>query len=89
MKNAELDLWYYDDKRRGRYETVSVKADLMKTETVTAPGHSWERKTYRHNVQVYVSPTGRSVQIFVNGNKVYPNGDSRSLSPNDNKEREQ
>jgi hypothetical protein len=62
-----------DDKpylqRRDGYLHLTVHAGTSFTEHSSVAGaHSWQAWSY--NVDVYVSPTGRSVNVWINGEKV-------------------
>jgi len=61
------------DERRGDYYTIVVRAGVSRTEHVVPPAgeeYAFDRQVWPHEVQVQVSPTGRSVQVFVDGEKV-------------------
>jgi hypothetical protein len=61
--------------KRGDHHTVIVNAGRPKTVHVVPPAgedHAFDRQDWPVEVQVSVSPTGRSVSVFVNGKKVHP-----------------
>ena len=58
---------------RGDYHTAIVNAGRPKTVRVVPPAgedYAFDRQDWPVEVQVSVSPTGRSVSVFVNGKKV-------------------
>lgn len=74
MADADIEVLTFQH-RGGVYETVRISADLIDTEHVVPPAgekYAFDRRIYRHNIEVTISPTGRSVQIHANGTKVYP-----------------
>lgn len=61
------------EHRGGVYGNTTIRAGIPTVERMVAPsGREWERSEYPVEVQVTASPTGRSVQVFVNGKKVLP-----------------
>jgi len=58
------------DERRGLYHSVVVRAGKSWTETIGPEGYERDVKRWPHRIQVAVSPTGRSVSVYVNGEKV-------------------
>lgn len=65
-----------------RYKVVKVSAGNRGDEWVPVParreGGFW-RKRWKREVEVYVSPTGRSVRVFVDGNEVPIEGRKRKV----------
>jgi hypothetical protein len=62
-QTPKVDYYRYDFTGRGHHHTVKVRAGLK---------DGGDRAEYRHEIEVSVSPTGRSVQVFANGERVYP-----------------
>ena len=61
------------DERSGYYRTVVIRAGRHRTERVVPPAgeeHAFDRGLWDHRIEVSVSPTGRSVQVFVDGERV-------------------
>ena len=59
--------------RRGSYEVVKVGAGVPKVHRVVPPAGdncAFDVTTWTTNVEIYVSPTGRSVRIYVNGEAI-------------------
>jgi len=59
--------------RGGEYETVKIRCAPTTVEHVVPPAgedHAWDFQHYRRTVEVTVSPTGRSVQVYVDGKRV-------------------
>lgn len=64
--------WWPDD-RRGAYRSIHINAGRCRTERVVPPAgedHAFDREVWDHRIEVSVSPTGRSVQVYVDGEKV-------------------
>ena len=59
--------------RGGMYENVTVRAGIPNVVHVVPPSgekYAFDRVDYPHEVQITVSPTGRSVQVYVDGKRV-------------------
>jgi hypothetical protein len=65
-----VDIWH------GRFDgrtVVTVRAGFRGMERVVPPAgemHAFEQDLWERDVQVYVSRTGRSVRVWVDGNEV-------------------
>lgn len=70
----EIDSFYAEIRKgQGQHQILKVSAGKPVTETIVPPaGERWAftRTTRPTNIEVCVSPTGRSVQVFINGQKV-------------------
>lgn len=61
------------DGRNGTNEVVHVNAGRRTIERVVPPAgeeYAFDRENWATRVEVYVSPTGRSVRVYVNGREV-------------------
>lgn len=59
--------------KKGEYHQVVVSAGTCTTERIVPPAggdHAFDVTRWSNRVEVCVSPTGRSVQVFVNGRKI-------------------
>lgn len=57
------------------YAHLIVNCGTKKTERVVPPAgekYAFDRDVWSHRVNISVSPTGRSVQVFVDGERVLP-----------------
>lgn len=57
------------------YAHLIVRCGTKKTVLVVPPAgekYAFDRDVWSHRVDVAVSPTGRSVQVFVDGERVLP-----------------
>lgn len=66
--------WTYD-AGRGTYRTLDVKAGRRGIERVVPPAgeaYAFDRLLWARHVQVTVSPSGRSVRVYVDGQEVKP-----------------
>ena len=62
-----------DDPQLGGYACVDIRAGIPKTIRVVPPAgeaYAFDRDGYPTHVQVIVSPKGRSVQVWLNGERV-------------------
>jgi hypothetical protein len=60
-------------KGRGDYRTLHIDIEPTFSERVVPPAgedYAFNVQHYRSSVEISVSPTGRSVQVFVDGVKV-------------------
>lgn len=65
------DQFHYD--HRGIYQLATVRAGIPTIERIVPPAgeeYAFERADYPLEIQVCVSPTGRSVRLHVNGVKI-------------------
>lgn len=63
------------DHKGGSYHSTFIRAGFLGTERIEPPageGSAFEIPRWRNRVEVTCSPTGRSVQVFVNGEKWGP-----------------
>lgn len=61
------------ERANGTYEVVKVGAGKCTTERIVPPAgerHAFYVDRWSCNVEVCVSPTGRSVRVFVDGDEV-------------------
>lgn len=61
--------------RCGLYRQTTIKSGYLGHDRIVPPAgeeHAFMVPTWRHEVDVTTSPTGRSVHVFVDGVKVYP-----------------
>lgn len=68
--NIDVRLWEYEGR-----DLLSVRAGRRKIEHVVPPAgeeYAFERVDWDHVIEVSVSPTGRSVQVWVDGERVLP-----------------
>lgn len=64
---------YTPDERRGRYHSIHVKAGRCHTERVVPPAgedYAFDREVWDHRIEIGISPTGRSVRVYVDGERV-------------------
>lgn len=57
------------------YATMTIAAGNRGTERIVPPAgeeHAYDHQRWARSVQVTVSPTGRSVRVFVDGVEVKP-----------------
>ena len=58
---------------RGGWDVLKIGAQPTFVERIVPPAgeaHAFDVQHYRRNVEVYVSPTGRSVRVWVDGVEV-------------------
>jgi hypothetical protein len=81
----EVDTWRYVDDGSwagGRFHRASgleIRAGNRGVHRVVPPAgeaHAYERQEWARRISVYVSPTGRSVRVWVDGREVPPGADS-------------
>jgi hypothetical protein len=81
--HVELALTRFSDdgssvgKRLAGASQVDIRAGFRGTERVVPPAgedHAYDRDLWERHVQVYVSPTGRSVRVFVDGQEIPAGG---------------
>jgi hypothetical protein len=63
--------------RGGTYKTAIIRAGFLGYERIVPPAgeeHAFTRACWRHEIQVSVSPTGRSVQVHIDGKKAAVGG---------------
>lgn len=66
------------DHRGGTYRALTVEAQPVRTERIaTGYGEPFDKTHYARTVEIYVSPTGRSVRVFVDGQEVPARGSAR------------
>jgi hypothetical protein len=63
------------ERRRGEGESAfaNVRAGRSRIERIVPPageGYAFDRKDWTHDFQIYVSPSGRSVRLFLNGEEI-------------------
>ena len=61
--------------RGGLYRQTTIKSGYLGHDRIVPPAgedYAGLVPAWRHEVNVTTSPTGRSVQVFVDGVKVYP-----------------
>lgn len=71
--------------RGGDNQAVIVEAGYQGTEHIVPPAgeqYAFDREKYKRRIEVYVSPTGRSVRVWVDGKEV-PHDTVRSRSRRD------
>jgi hypothetical protein len=72
--HIEADRFTYEPKAgRGAYTVLNVRAGNRGTRRVVPPAgedYAYDRQEWARRVQVNVSPTGRSVRVFVDGREV-------------------
>ena len=59
--------------RGGVYHAIDVRSGFQGFDRIVPPAgemYAFYRPRYLHHVQVTVSPTGRSVQVFMDGEKL-------------------
>lgn len=59
--------------RHAGYETVVIGAGSPKVERIVPPAgedHAFDRVEWKRRVEVSVSPTGRSVRVWVDGQEI-------------------
>jgi hypothetical protein len=64
---------YSQGTSEDRYAIVDVRCGRKTTTRVVPPAgeeYAFDRDDWDHHVQVHVSPTGRSVQVHVDGERV-------------------
>ena len=74
MSVRKLDVTHYVFGDTGR-EGTKVRAGYRGTEHVVPPAgedYAFDREQWAREVEVYVSPTGRSVRVWVDGEEVKP-----------------
>lgn len=62
-----------DQREKQPRKTVIVEAGNLGVECVTPPAgpvHAFNRQRWQRRVEVYISPTGRSVRVWVDGKEV-------------------
>jgi hypothetical protein len=67
------DAEVFDKRMGGDYWCVRVSAGRPKRKRIVPPAgerYAHIRETYPRNVEVYVSPTGRSVRVYVDGAEI-------------------
>lgn len=66
--------WGFSDRRgRGVWQCVTVQAVRTRVERIVPQAgeeHAFDVQHWKRTVDVYVSPSGRSVRIFVDGEEV-------------------
>lgn len=70
--SGNLDTKLYEHEKG---EFLIVRCGRHRTERVVPPAgeeFAFDSERWDHGVEIYVSPTGRSVQVYVDGEKVYP-----------------
>lgn len=69
-----IDIRYGTYEMKGDRRTyATICAGRKKTERVIPPAgakYAFDRDIWDHRIEIYVSPTGRSVQIYVDGERV-------------------
>jgi hypothetical protein len=73
-EHLEAFTYRYNDERRGTYCSAVVKAGRKREMRKNCDGDPIYERPVR--VEVSASPTGRSVQVWVNGERVWPPPDS-------------
>jgi hypothetical protein len=61
------------DHRGGTYHNVTIDCGLPAYDRIVPPAgedHAFDYPTYPNTVEVAVSPTGRSVRVWLNGKKM-------------------
>jgi hypothetical protein len=72
MSHYEIRQFTFEHKG-GVYENVKIGAGRRVTKRIVPPAgeaYAFKVDTWDTMVEITVSPTGRSVQVFVNGKKV-------------------
>ena len=66
----------FETKRGGgRWECLKINVVPTRVERVVPPAgeaHAFDVQHYKRTLEIYVSPTGRSVRIYVDGVEVKP-----------------
>lgn len=68
--NIDASLYTFQER-----DIIHVRCGRHRTERVVPPAgeeYAFDVERWDHRVEVSVSPTGRSVQVYVDGEKVYP-----------------
>lgn len=63
----------HPDGRSDGAVSVEIQAGISETVRVVPPAgeeHAYDRVDWPHRVTVYVSPTGRSVRIWIDGDEI-------------------
>lgn len=74
----EVERWTLEHPRRpgrGKYAVLNVRAGNRGTERVVPPAgedYAFDRQLWARRVQVSVSPSGRSVRVWVDGQEIKP-----------------
>jgi hypothetical protein len=66
--------------RGGTWHNIRVQAGIPKTTRIVPPAgedYAFDRRDWPVNVEITSSPTGRSVQVWVNSKRVWPEEDNR------------
>ena len=69
MNRAHLDVSGYTING---YRGLIVHAGRCRTERIVPPAgeaHAFDRNVWDHRIEVSVSPTGRSVQVYIDGER--------------------
>lgn len=77
VSDSKIEVRHFTaEMRPGRvYEIAHLSAGVVRVDRVIPPAgleYAFARTTYRREVQVSVSPNGRSVRVFVDGREVKP-----------------
>lgn len=74
LDHVKIDRFQFDWSK-GMHGNVRVRAGIPKAELIKPPAgpeHNWTHYRYPVDVEISVSPTGRSVQVWINGKRVHP-----------------
>lgn len=72
IRTLSLTNHFKDGRSDGAME-IEVRAGIPETVRVVPPAgeeHAYDRVDWPHRVTVYVSPTGRSVRIWIDGDEI-------------------
>jgi hypothetical protein len=70
---VNLPYFSADSYERDGYQMLILRAGNLGTERVVPPAgeeHAFDREVWRRRIEVSVSPTGRSVRVWVDGVEV-------------------
>lgn len=73
IQHFDITLGRYGQGDRAGYQTLIVSAGDRGVEHVVPPAgdaYAFDRRLWARRVEVTVSPTGRSVRVFVDGDEV-------------------
>lgn len=75
MTAPKFDVVHYVNAGAPGREIIKVRAGHRGTERIVPPAgedYAFTRERWAREVEVYVSPTGRSVRVWVDGTEVVP-----------------
>lgn len=78
MSGERFDIQHFTyrvDERRGTYDNIKITAGNLGIERIVPPAgdeYAFGVQRWKRTIEVSVSPTGRSVQVYVDGNLIPP-----------------